>query len=82
MKGNQRIRPVLALAISVIALSAVWLVWLPAQANRPAMNRHLQWLDDQGIDPSAMYYTELDVMQEILARRRLKELRRGPQIVD
>ncbi len=68
MIWNTQIRRVLALAGSIIALSVVWLVWLPAYANQPEMKQHLQWLDDKGIDPSAMYYTELEVMKDILAR--------------
>lgn len=68
MTGNQQIGRIFALVGSIIALSVVWLVWLPAYANQPAMKRHLQWLDDKGIDPSAMYYTELEFMKDILAR--------------
>lgn len=68
MIWSQQIRSVLALAVSIIALSVVWLVWLPAYADQPEMKRHLQWLDDKGIDPSAMYYTELEMMKDILAR--------------
>ena len=79
MMSNQQSRRLLALVMTTIAVGVVWLVWLPAYANRPAMKRHLQWLDDKGIDPSAMYYTELDVMEEVLARHRARELRRGLQ---
>ena len=68
MIWNQQIRRVLALAVTIVALSVLWLVWLPAYANQPEMKRHLQWLDDKGIDTSAMYYTELEMMKEILAR--------------
>ncbi|WP_237607266.1 hypothetical protein [Roseimaritima sediminicola] len=52
------------------AIAVVWLVVLPYRARQPAMREHLQWLDDKGIDPSAMYYTELEVMEEILQRQR------------
>lgn len=58
-------------------LSIVWLVILPAYARQPKMRQHLRWLDDQGIDPSAMYYTELEVMEDILAKRRQAELRQA-----
>lgn len=64
----------LALIASVSVLGLIWLVWLPGQADRPAMRRHLQWLDDRGIDPSAMYYTELDVMRDILKRHRIRQI--------
>ena len=37
-------------------------------ANQPAMKQRLEFLDARGIDPSAMFYTELDAMDEILDR--------------
>jgi len=52
----------------LILIGVVWLVVLPWLAARPAMQRHRQWLDDRGIDPGAMYYTELDAMEPILDR--------------
>jgi hypothetical protein len=54
------------LSMGVIAI--VWCIILPWTARRPAMDEHLQWLDDRGIDPSAMYYTELKMMEPILHR--------------
>jgi len=52
----------------LVLVGIVWLVVLPWVAGRPAMRRHRQWLDDRGIDPGAMYYTELDAMEPILDR--------------
>ena len=54
----------LGLSVGVIAI--VWCIILPWIARRPAMEERLQWLDDRGIDPSAMYYTELEMMEPIL----------------
>ncbi|MDM4015476.1 hypothetical protein [Roseiconus lacunae] len=58
-------------------LAIVWLVVLPAYSRQPQMRRHLHWLDERGIDPSAMYYTELPVMERLLAEQRLDQLRRA-----
>lgn len=55
-------------AVWLIGLSIVWLIVLPWLARQPGMHARLDWLDARGIDPSAMYYTELDAMQPILAR--------------
>lgn len=52
----------------MVLIGVVWLVVLPWLAAQPAMKRHRQWLDDRGIDPGAMYYTELDAMEPILDR--------------
>ena len=54
------------LAVCVCGLAFVWLVVLPAIGRLPAVRETNQWLDAQGIDPSAMYYTELEVMPKIL----------------
>ncbi len=70
MMQSKRLKGWLALAAWLFALGLVWLVWLPSHAQRPPVRRHLQWLDERGIDPSAMYYTELEVMEDILARQR------------
>lgn len=54
-------------ASGVIALG--WLAVLPWIAEQPRMKSHLDWLEAEKIDPSAMYYTELEVMTEILHRQ-------------
>lgn len=56
------------LLVAVSVLAVVWLGILPWYSRQPAMEAHLQWLDERGIDPSAMYYTELEAMQPILQR--------------
>ncbi|WP_417850444.1 hypothetical protein [Thalassoglobus sp.] len=71
----QQVKRQLALVVTTLALLSVWLLFLPAYANRPAVKEHLQWLDEKGIDPSAMYYTELEVMEKILARQRSNQNR-------
>jgi hypothetical protein len=62
--GNLR-----GLLACLLALAAIWLVLLPWIGSQPAMNARIEWLDQRGIDPSAMYYTELDAMKSILRRR-------------
>lgn len=60
---------IVPLAVTTLAIAAVWLLALPWIAEQPRMKAHLDWLDERGIDPSAMYYTELDAMDEILRRQ-------------
>ncbi|QDV66756.1 hypothetical protein Poly24_04440 [Rosistilla carotiformis] len=74
MIGLTDTKKLLSLVLAIAAVAVVWLVILPAYARQPAMTKHLQWLDDQGIDPSAMYYTELEVMEQILQRQRAEQL--------
>jgi hypothetical protein len=58
----------LKLATAVVFASFFWCIVLPWYASQPAMKEHLQFLDDRGIDPSAMFYTELDAMDAILEK--------------
>ncbi|MFG0334771.1 MAG: hypothetical protein ACF8TS_15560 [Maioricimonas sp. JB049] len=66
---------VLRLLVAMAGVSLLWLVVLPWLARRPAMQARSDWLDERGIDPSAMYYTELEAMEPIL--QRLERRRRG-----
>lgn len=56
------------LVLSFLTIALMWLVVLPWLSRRPAVNSHLRDLDHRGIDPSAMYYTDLPVMDRILDR--------------
>jgi hypothetical protein len=42
------------------------------------MARRLQWLSDRKIDPSAMYYTELEALDPILDRMNVASRRIVP----
>ncbi|MFG0290656.1 MAG: hypothetical protein ACF8CQ_20950 [Rhodopirellula sp. JB044] len=76
MRSRARFFRAASFSVVIAVLSIVWLVLLPAYARQPKMQRHLRWLDEKGIDPSAMYYTELDIMDDILAKQRREQLRR------
>ncbi len=69
----KRSRGLRKLAVCCGAIGAFWLVVLPWLAGRPRMQEHLEWLDERRIDPSAMYYTELEAMRPILDRINAKE---------
>ena len=46
----------------------IWIVVLPRLAEIPRVPAEMQQLDDRQIGPSAMFYTELEAMDRILAR--------------
>ena len=50
------------------AIACLWCIALPWYARQPDMKKHLMFLEDRGIDPSAMFYTELDAMDPILEK--------------
>lgn len=56
----------LAACCGIVAV--IWLYALPWWAQQPGMAAHLQSLEDQGIDASAMFYTELDALDPVLQR--------------
>ncbi|MFO0916771.1 MAG: hypothetical protein U0872_00445 [Planctomycetaceae bacterium] len=63
-----RTMPAVRLAVWGIGLAACWLGVLPWLSSHPAVDNHVRWLEERGIDPSAMYYTELEAMKPILSR--------------
>lgn len=56
------------LLLAVLVITAVWCVLLPRVSTIPVVQQRLHFLDERGIDPSAMYYTELEAMDTILDR--------------
>ncbi len=53
------------LGCALIAVS--WLVLLPAAARDPRLRSRIAECDARGINPGAMYYTELDTIPATLA---------------
>lgn len=56
----------LCLAVAVILL--LWLIVLPWLADQPPVRRHIEFLEQRRIDPSAMFYTELETLPGRRAR--------------
>lgn len=65
----------LALSGWVAAITLVWTVLLPGYATTTRMRDRLDWLEEKQIDPSAMYYTDLEAMDRILRKRQLQKRR-------
>ncbi|MEZ6091159.1 MAG: hypothetical protein R3C05_24675 [Pirellulaceae bacterium] len=66
--GSTQHRGALRLITACGFVAFTWLIALPWVAARRSMDARLRWLQEKQIDPSAMYYTELDAMQPILKR--------------
>lgn len=54
--------------LAMVLITLVWGWCLPQLAQHRTVNKRLEFLDQRGIDPSAMFYTELDAMEGILDR--------------
>ena len=48
------------LAIGIAAVAAIWGGLLPALLRISPVARHVAAMEERGVDPAAMYYTELD----------------------
>jgi hypothetical protein len=56
------------LLLWLLAIGLVWFLLLPWLANRPSVAARLRWLDEHQVDPSAMYYTEVEALKPVLRR--------------
>ncbi len=55
----------LKLLAASFAVAAVWLVALPWLATTTPVQRHIELQESQGIDPSAVFYSELEILPPI-----------------
>lgn len=56
----------LKLLLATAAVAAVWLIVLPWIGTWPVVREKIQFEQSRGIDPSAMFYTELEAMPSII----------------
>lgn len=61
---NNRRNDLLQLAACVAGVTIVWCFVLPLLSRQPTIERRLDWLASEQIDASAMYYTELERMED------------------
>ncbi len=57
-----------AFVSSAAIVALVWLVVLPWIAARPAVRARTAALKERGIDPAALFYTDLEAMPRLEAR--------------
>jgi len=55
-------------------VALVWLVLLPAHSDLPEVRRQHELWEAQGVDPSVMYYSELENLPIVLSNWRQREL--------
>jgi biopolymer transport protein ExbB/TolQ len=55
------------LSLASASILFTWTVILPWIGDWHAVRGRIDFLDERGIDPAALYYTDLDVMAEIEA---------------
>jgi hypothetical protein len=48
------------LTVAIVGLAIVWLVVLPWMLCCGPVARHVARMEDRGVNPAAMYYTELE----------------------
>jgi len=72
----------LRLTVALGAVGVVWLLVLPWAAERPKVQERIKWLEAEGIDPAAMYYTELEMMQPIFNRMAMERREVAPAALE
>jgi hypothetical protein len=65
---SQRQAGLTKLAIALAAMACVWLVVLPLVSQQRHVSEHIQQQEQLGIDPSAMFYSELEILPAIAHR--------------
>ena len=53
------------LLAATVAILVVWTVVLPWIGARPALRARIEGLESQGVDPAALYYTDLEAMPRL-----------------
>ena len=60
------------LVIGCVCIIAAWGYLLPLLATTNLIEQRLEFLEDREIDPSAMFYTELSIMDRILDKNAIR----------
>ena len=61
-------RPKVRLITVLIVIGGVWGAVLPRLAETETVRARSRWLQEHQIDPAAMYYTELPLMERVLKK--------------
>ena len=62
------------LAVSLLLVAYVWLVLLPGFSQHPRVRQRVEHLQRHGIEPAAMFYTDLPNMPVWESRVRSKQM--------
>jgi hypothetical protein len=60
MSSQATVARTLRLSAGLAVVAAVWCGLLPRLLEWPPVARHVALMEERGVDPSAMYYTELE----------------------
>ncbi|MGC1272298.1 MAG: hypothetical protein WBC44_01220 [Planctomycetaceae bacterium] len=64
--GRGSDRQLLRFLVAVAGVAVVWLIVLPRLGEVPAVREQIEANEALGINPGAMYYTELEAMPRII----------------
>lgn len=68
---------VMAFFVAVALVATVWLALLPWLGRQGPIRRHVEQQQQTGVDPSAMFYSELEILPP-LAHRVERQMGRSP----
>ena len=64
----------LRLFVGLAVVGFVWMMVLPRAAKLPAVENRIDWLESNRINPSAMFYTELEQVDELLGVQQSRDV--------
>lgn len=64
----------LKFAAALTVLAVVWLVILPLIGRQPAVSQHIEHQQQRGVNPSALFYSELEFLPDVVHRFERLEL--------
>ena len=62
----------LQLVVVVLGVLAIWGVALPMLSKSKTVRQRERWLQQYEINPAAMFYTELPVLDKVLSQSELR----------
>ncbi len=54
-----------SLGVTALAIAVLWTIVLPWIGARPSVRARIEYLKQQGVDPAAMYYTDIEAMERV-----------------
>ena len=54
-----------SLCVGILSIVTIWILVLPWIGSRPSVRMQIEYLDRDGVDPTALYYTDLEAMERV-----------------
>lgn len=80
--SSPRVRKRWGLMASITCIVVIWIGILPLLSATQTVKERERWLDEQGIDPAAMFYTELPLLESSWGKPKERGMQPTPGSID